>query len=316
MDKGMIKIVNTWAQDIGKGALGLLAAVCLGLALAGAPAMAQGIDLGGGDGEAPVEIDAQGGIEWRQNEKVFIAAGPARATRAALTIDADEMRAYYRDGPGGKSEVYRLDALGNVTITSPGRVATGGHAVYDVDKAVIVLKDGRPVTLTSGPDVITTNGQLEFWELRDLAVARGTGVGGAEAVQGDKRIRAEVLTAHFVSGTDGQTMLQRVEAFDNVRIDTDREQAFSDRAAYNVPTGLARLTGSVKIKRGVNEINGCSADIDLNTGVSRMNSCADGSVTGQGGNAGSSGGSVPAAAPQNGPKRPRVHGVLAPRTPN
>ena len=272
--------------------------------------MAQGVDLGGGDGDAPVAIDAQGGIEWRQNEQVFIATGPARATRGELTIDADEMRAYYREGQGGKSEVYRLDAVGNVKISTPGRVATGGHAVYDVDKSVIVLKDGKPVTLTSGPDVITTNGQLEFWELRKLAVARGEGVGGAEAVQGDKRVRAEVLTAHFVAGQDGKTMLQRVEAFDNVRISTANEQAFSDRAAYNVPTGLARLTGSVKIKRGANEINGCSADIDLNTGVSRMNSCDGEGVTATGGAA------APKAAPQNGPARPRVHGVLAPKPAN
>lgn len=305
MDDSMTKRKS---KPLTAAALGLLGVFWLGLGTA--PAQAQGLDLGGGDGEDPVAIDAQGGIEWRQNELLFIASGPAKATRGDLVIDADEMRAYYRDGQGGKSEVYRLDAIGNVKITSPGRVATGGHAVYDVDKAVIVLKDGQPVTLTTGPDVITTNGQLEFWELRKLAVARGTGVGGAEAVQGDKKIRAEVLTAHFVSGAEGQTMLQRVEGFDNVRITTATERAFSDRAAYNVPTGLARLTGSVKIKRGVNEINGCSADIDLNTGVSRMNSCEGEGVSGTG-----RGGS-PAAAPQNGPKQPRVHGVLAPRAPN
>ena len=300
MDTGMNRNKRIYGA---LAAIGMLSAVWLGF---DAPqAHAQGMDLGGGG--LPVAIDAQGGIEWRQNEQVFIATGPARATRGELTIDADEMRAYYRDGQGGKSEVFRLDAVGNVKISTPGRVATGGHAVYDVDKSVIVLKDGKPVTLTSGPDVITTNGQLEFWEQRKLAVARGTGVGGAEAAQGDKRIRAEVLTAHFVSGPDGQTMLQRVEAFDNVRITTANEQAFSERAAYNVPTGLARLTGSVKIKRGVNEINGCSADIDLNTGVSRMNSCDGQSVKGSG---------SPSASPQGGSSGSRVHGVLSPRPPN
>lgn len=282
-------------------------ALLLAAALPGGPAWAQALDLVGSGGEGAVTIDAEGGIEWRQQEQVFIASGPAKATRGDLVIDADEMRAFYRDGQAGKSEVYRLDAIGNVRITTPGRVATGGHAVYDVDKAVIVLKDGQPVTLTSGADVITTDGQLEFWDDRQLAVARAASTAGARAVRADRRIRADVLTAHFVRDAAGNNTLQRLEAFDNVRIDTAQDQVFSERAAYNVPTGLARLTGSVKIKRGDNEINGCSADIDLNTGVSRMNSCDGAPVSGSG--------TAPDTA-TGAAGKPRVHGVLAPTPQN
>lgn len=255
-------------------------------------ARAQGMELQAGSDALPLAIDAAGGIEWNQQEKVFIATGPAKATRGDMVLDADELRAYYREGPTGGSEIFRLDAIGNVRITTPGRVATGGLAVYDVDKSVIVLKNGDPVKLVSGLDVITTTGQMEFWDNRNLAVARGN----ADVVRAERRIRADVITAHFVNGPDGKTQVGRVEAFDNVRIDTANEQVFSDRAAYNVPTGLARLTGSVKIKRGVNVINGCSADIDLNTGISRLNSCA-----GEG--AGQTGAPTPG----------RVHGVLTPK---
>jgi len=264
-------------------------------------AWAQGVDLTGGNGEEPLAIDAQGGIEWNQKDQVFIASGPAKATRGDMVLHADEMRAFYRPSDGGSSEVYRLNATGQVRITSPGRVATGGQAIYDVDKSVIVLKDGNPVTLTSGADVITTTGQLEFWDKRNMAVARGD----AEAVRADKRIRADVLTAHFIKASGGQTELDLVEAFDHVVIITATEQVFADRAAYNVPTGLARLTGSVKIKRGDNVINGCSADIDLNSGISRMNSCEGGTVSGSGVSGGVSGGASKSGAP-------RVHGVLAP----
>ena len=263
-------------------------------------AWAQALDLASGDGE-PLSIDAKGGVEWNQDAKVFIAEGPeASATQGDLTVFGDQLRAYYRETPGGKSEIFRLDALGNVKITSPGRVATGGHAVYDVDKAVVVLKDGDPVKLISGGDVIIAKTQLEFWENRQLAVARG----GAQAARADKRIRADVMTAHFKKDQTGKTQVELIEAFDNVRIDTAAEQVFSERAAYNVPTGLARLTGSVKIVRGANVLNGCSADIDLNTGISRLNSCegAGGSVTGTTG------------AKQPGSASPgRVHGVLKPK---
>ncbi|MBF0248981.1 MAG: hypothetical protein HQL36_13125, partial [Alphaproteobacteria bacterium] len=234
------------------------------------------------------------GIEWRQEGQVFIARGPARAQQGDMVLDADELRAYYRSGAGGQNQIYRMDAVGNVRITSPGRVATGGRAIYDVDQAVVVLKDADPVTLTSGPDVITAQKQMEFWRERNLAVARGA----AKAVNAGKTIRADVLTAHFISGADGKNQVDLVEAFDKVEIKTAQERAYCDRAAYNVPTGLARLTGSVKIVRGENQINGCSADIDLNTGVSRMNSCDPGAAK-------------PGAVQRPG-KAGRVHGVLQP----
>lgn len=282
----------------------LLAAALLALALGAiSPAHAQNMDFLGQDGKDPLTIDASGGIEWNQRERVFIASGPARATRGDLTLDADQLRAYYRDAPqGGNNELYRLDAIGNVRITQPGRVATGNHAVYDVDKAVIVLKDGHPVRLDAGPDVITTDGQLEFWQDRKLAVARAQSPAGAQAVRADRRIQADVLTAQFGAGADGKSQIELVEAFDNVRITTAQDEVFANRAAYNVPTGLARLTGSVKIRRGENVINGCSADIDLNTGVSRLNSCEGAAV--QGGTQ---------AAPGGAQKPGRVHGVLAPK---
>jgi len=277
----------------------------LGGVFAHSPALAQGLDLRGGEDGLPITIDAGGGIEWRQDTQVFIAAGPATATQGDMVLDADELRAYYRDAPDGGSEIFRLDALGNVKITTPGRIATGGHAVYDVDKSVVVLKDGNPVKMISGGDVIIANGQLEFWELRELAVARG----GAQAARADKRIRADVMTAHFKKDKAGKSAVELIEAFDNVRIDTKQEQVFSERAAYNVPTGLARLTGSVKIVRGGNVINGCSADIDLNTGISRLNSCDGATVKGT---TGAKAGTGDAAKP--GLDTPgRVHGVLAPK---
>jgi len=260
------------------------------------PAVAQNVDMTAGQNGEPLSIDAAGGIEWDQQKKIFTAMGPATATRGIMVLNADELRAYYRDAKGGKSEIFRLDAIGHVKITTPGRVATGGLAVYDVDKSVIVLKDGNPVKMIAGNDVITAKDQIEFWDKRNLAVARGDAV----AVHQDKRLYADVMTAHFIKQANGKTQVGRIEAFDNVRIDTANEHVFSDRGAYNVPTGLARLTGSVKIKRGGNVLKGCSADIDLNTGISRLNTCSGSAQNGSNTN------------PQH-PSTGRVHGVLAPR---
>lgn len=243
----------------------------LGLGMFANPGMAQ--TLFGGDNDTPIEVNADGGIEWQRDASVFIATKNATATRGNTVVSADELRAYYRqnnDADGGGTEIWRLDAIGNVKITAPGWVGEGGLAIYDVAGAVIVLKDANPIKLTSGEDIITATEQVEFWSERKLAVARGN----ATAVRAQRTIRANVLSAHFEQGPDGQDRVRLVEGFDQVRINTANEQATSDRAAYDVVSGLARLTGSVIITQGDNQLEGCSADLDLNTGISRLKSCA------------------------------------------
>ena len=44
----------------------------------------------------------------------------------------------------------------------------------------------------------------------------------------------------------------------------------SNRGVYDVETGIAKLTGSVKITSGTNQLNGEYAEVNLNTGVSRL----------------------------------------------
>lgn len=235
--------------------------------------------LFGGDDSTPIEINSDGGIEWQQKSGVFIARQNATATRGTTVVRADELRAYYRDGgsansdvAGGASaasEIWRLDALGSVTITGAGWKASGGHAIYDVAGAVIVLKDGNPITLVSGDDIITATKQMEFWNDKRLAVARGNAV----AVRGDRQIKADVLSAHLEQVPGGQSRVRLIEAFDNVSVTSGESVATSNRAAYDVASGLARLDGAVVIVRGENRLNGCSADFDLGTGISHLQGC-------------------------------------------
>lgn len=242
--------------------------------------------LFGDSNSAPIEVNADNGIEWQQEKNVFIARGNATATRGTTVVRADELRAYYRDGGkktadgntnGQSSEIWRLDAIGSVTITGAGWQASGGHGVYDVEKGVIILKDGSPITLVSGNDTITATKQMEFWNRKNMAVARGN----ATATKDNRKISADVLSAYLENDAEGKNTVRRIEAFDNVKIVSVDTVATGNRAAYSPPTGLARLDGAVTIQKGENRLNGCSADFDLNTGISRLKSCPG--VGGQGG---------------------------------
>lgn len=238
------------------------------LVFAAGPAGAQTLGLGG-DGDQPLEIFADDGIEWQQGGAQFLAQGNARAVRGDVTVRADVLRAYYRDKPGGGSDIWRLDAEGAVVISSPTEKAFGELATYDVDNSVLVLSGGKPTRLVTPEDTVTAKGQLEYWQAKRMAVARG----GAEAIRADKRLRADVLVAHFTAGEGGGDRIQRIEAFDRVRIDTESETVTSNRGAYNVESGIATLTGSVKIIRDENILDGCRAVVNLNTGVSRLFGC-------------------------------------------
>ena len=63
-------------------------------------------------------------------------------------------------------------------------------------------------------------------------------------------------------------------------IRTTTETATGDRGVYNVESGIATLTGSVKVERESNVLTGCRTEVNLKTNVSKMFACADDRVRG------------------------------------
>lgn len=246
----------------GWATLGLVAASlwCIGAD----PAMAQGIGLPDQNRDIPLEIVADDGIEWRKEEQTYIARGNARAKQGDVSVHADVLTAYYRDAKGGGTQIWRIDADRNVRIVSPTQKSYGDKAVYDVAQGIMVLT-GK-VSMVTQTDRITARDSLEYWEKRGLAVARGNAI----ASRGENRLRADILTAHFKAGKDGKTRMTRIDAFDNVLVSSPNEIATGKQGVYNVTTGIAILSGSVKVTRGKNQLRGAYAEINLNTGVSRL----------------------------------------------
>ena len=235
------------------------------------PAFSQGLNFMTGESDTPIEVTADNGIEWDQDGKIFTARGNANAVQGTLKVISDELRAYYRpkSGRAGGTDIWRLDAVGNVKIASPTETATGDAAVYDIDKAVMVLT-GKNVRYATAQDVITADRQIEYWEGQQMAVARGNAV----ATRSDRRLKADVIVARFRSEKVG-SKVYRVEAFDNVTIVTTTETVSAERAVYLLDTGIVTLAGAVKIVRGGNQIDGCSAEVNMRTGISKMTSCGD-----------------------------------------
>jgi len=242
-------------------------------ALAGAPppAAAQGFALSRAS-EQQIQVYADNGIEWDSNESRVVARGNAHAVRGTMTIDADMLTAHYRKGPKG-DEIWRIDADGQVVIRSPSDTATGTKAIYDLDKAVFVLK-GAPARLNAGADRYQADDVIEYWEQEKMAVLRGNAV----AVRGDKTLKADVLSAHFKDKAAGKgdaqgggLDLKRADAYGHVSIASATETVSGERGDYNADSGIATVSGSVKISReGGNQLEGGWAYVNLNTGISKL----------------------------------------------
>ncbi len=247
--------------------LNLVAFVLVILGLAGAPSLslAQSLNLATGKSDQPIEITADNGIEWQRDNQVMIATGNAKATRGTANVEADTLRAYYQKGQTGGSSLSRLDAVGRVRISSPTQTLTGQSSVYDLEQAVLVVT-GKKVTLTSGKDRITATQQMEYYEKKQMAVARQN----ATANHDGKVLRANTLVALFTKDKHGKSQVSRVQAFENVRVVTKTESIWASKGIYDVTTGIVTLNGNVRITRDGNQLNGDNAIINLNTGISKL----------------------------------------------
>ncbi|MGH7094336.1 MAG: LptA/OstA family protein [Stellaceae bacterium] len=240
----------------------------------------------------PIEIQADSGIEWQQNAKIYIARGNAVAIRGDTEVHADTLIAHYRDAKrgntGGNTEIYRIDADGHVVIKKGGETVVGDNAVYDVGQGVGVVT-GKHLKLTTATDTVTARDRFDWYDQKQIAVARGDAV----ATRNGKTIRADVLTAYLAKaspaetakarsrpaavpgkrgtpGGDVDSKLSRIDATGHVVVTNGPDVGQADYGVYNSQTGVVTLIDNVVITRGRDVLRGQYAVMDLNKNISRM----------------------------------------------
>lgn len=245
-------------------------ALVLGLAM---PLPAGGQALGNiQESDEPLEINAEEGIEWNRNDKTYVARGNARAASGDIEVLAEVLTAYYRESEDGDSEIFMIEADGDVRISSPEGTVYGDKGQYKLDEQVFIMT-GEDLRLEGEKDRLTARDSLEYWEAKQQAVARGN----ANAYHEDKQIRADVLTANFVENAESEMEVRRIDAQGNVEIRTQTEFVTGNEGVYYVDRELATLSGGVKITQDKNQLNGEFAEVNLATGVSTLKGAKPGS---------------------------------------
>ena len=213
----------------------------------------------------PIEINADQGIEWLSEEKVYLARGNANAKQGDLSMRADILKAFYRNTKSEKDEIYRIEANGKVLINNLIQTVSGENGIYDLDQSLIVMSGGN-LQLDTGKEVVRASDSLEFWEKSKIAVARGD----ASATRQKRTIRASLLTVQFVEDKNGNLKAKQIDAQGGVLITTPTEVIVGNEGIYNVIEELVTLSGDVKITRGDNQLNGSMAEVNLQNGFSRL----------------------------------------------
>jgi lipopolysaccharide export system protein LptA len=283
----------------GTAAIGLALLFC---GIPHSPASAQAVPPAD---NLPVQIQSDSGIEWQQDQHLYIARGNAVASRGPSEVHADTLIAHYREAKGGNTggntEIYRVEAEGHVTLTRGTQTVVGDRAVDDIDQAAAVVT-GKGLKMTTPSDVVTARDSLEWFDQKQVAVARGNAV----AIRNGKTIKGDILTAYMVKTAPGQvkagapagrppsapakpqvtpaaapggttgsapaadSKISRIDAQGHVVVSNALDTGRGDFGVYNADTGIATLIGHVVIERGKDVIRGQRGVMDLNNNVSRV----------------------------------------------
>jgi lipopolysaccharide export system protein LptA len=102
--------------------------------------------------EDPIQFEAES-LEVREQERVAIFTGNVIVRQNETVLNTARLVVTYAgENSGGAQQVRRLDAEGNVLVTSGQQTASGDKAVFDTEANTIVVTGN--VVLTQGGNVI------------------------------------------------------------------------------------------------------------------------------------------------------------------
>jgi lipopolysaccharide export system protein LptA len=235
--------------------------------------------------QGTLEVTSSRDLEWLQQDHAYVARGNAVAKRGTVTLMGDILVAYYRPiagtavqpkpaaaggSPGGfdsgTTEIWRVVADGNVHIVSEDRDAWGDHAEYDKDKSVVILT-GKALKATTLEDTVTARDSLEYWQDQDMAVARGN----AKVVKvNGNTLEGDLIGGHFAKDAHGSTILKTIESKGNVVVTTTSDIVHGDEGVYDLEAKRTVLFGNVRATHASSTIEGASAEVNMETGISQV----------------------------------------------
>jgi lipopolysaccharide export system protein LptA len=154
-------------------------------------AQAQGVSsLKKHDVNQPIDISADE-LEVQTKDNTAIFRGHVEAIQSDLNLKAERVTVYYREEPGttlpksGASAISRIDASGNVVLSSPSETVHSKWGVYDLDMKIVTL-GGSVVMAKNGNNIRGDRLQLDL-------VSGVTRIEGGDVKAEDNRVRGRFV---------------------------------------------------------------------------------------------------------------------------
>jgi lipopolysaccharide transport protein LptA len=211
--------------------------------------------------DIPIELSAEGGIEFNQNKSTVTASKNVTLTKADINLTSDTLTAFFNDN----KKITKIIASGNVEITSAEETVMANTITYTLTNEKISV-EGSPARLIYKDDEISAENGITFNRKTGIATAKSAAITQKPS---NRTLSANVITAHF-NNQNTPAALEKAEASGNVKIVNDDQIITGEKGMYNVSKNEARLIGNISIEQENTHIGGGEIIVNFDTGISKI----------------------------------------------
>jgi lipopolysaccharide export system protein LptA len=120
-------------------------------------------------------VTARESLEYWEADKIAVARGQAVAIKGDRRINGDVLTAEFRNQPNGKDQLYKLTAMGNVTVITKNDVVRGDKGVYDASRDIAIITGHVRITRPDGIELTGDIGEADFASSQSRLINSGGG---------------------------------------------------------------------------------------------------------------------------------------------
>lgn len=223
---------------------------------------------------ADMIVNADTSLEWNQKEGFYQARGNAHAYQGEQEIFADDLKAFYDADSSGRT-ITQIHANGNVRFADAAHTGRGASLIYKAGTNDYKLTG--PNARIDGPDG-NARAEKEIHFQRQKGQVRLQVAAEIKLVDG-RHLKGDDVYLYL----NPENNIERIEAFGDVVVtQASGSSAIADELDYNRVSNKAILQGNVTVSDAGNQLSGDKAEIDFETGISKiLSTTAGGRVSGR-----------------------------------
>lgn len=216
-------------------------------------------------------VEADEALEWRRDDRLYIARGNAVVTTKDMVLKADIITAeYMENAETGNNRVMMMTGDGNADVLHQDVHGIADHITYNRNTDVLIMtrkNDTSILRVTRGDDISEAEERIIYNRADGIITSIGntfTALSDGREMRGEKSVTT--------LKDDGKTV-DHIVIKGNVSViqplaEGGTQQATGQKAVYNATTDIVIVTGDVVLLQKDNVIRGGKAVMRIGEGQS------------------------------------------------